>query len=87
LAYRIQFKKSVARDLKKIGKAQARTILVKIEDELSSSPENYPARLLTGKFAGLRRLRAGDYRVIFSILGDTVLILRINHRKDAYRKK
>jgi addiction module RelE/StbE family toxin len=83
LAYRIQFKKSVARDLKKIGKTQAKSLLQKIEDELSNSPENHPA--LTGKFAGLRRLRIGDYRVIFSILGDTVLILWISHRKDAYR--
>ena len=83
MGYRIQFKKSVARDLKKIGKTQAKSLLQKIEDELSKSPENHPA--LTGKFAGLRGLRIGDDRVIFSILGDTVLILWISHRKDAYR--
>jgi mRNA interferase RelE/StbE len=50
-----------------------RTILEKIEFELGNTPENHPA--LTGKFAGLRKLRVGDYRVIFSILGDKVLIL------------
>jgi len=85
LAYKIEFKKSVGRDLRKINKTQARIILRKIESELSNSPERFPA--LTGKFAGLRKLRAGDYRVIFSIFGETVLVLRVSHRKDAYRSR
>lgn len=83
MAYKIEFKKSVGRDLRRISKAQVRTILAKIESELGNTPENNPA--LTGKFAGLRKLRVGDYRVIFSIFGDTVLILRVSHRKEAYR--
>ena len=83
MAYKIEFKKSVGRDLRKINKTQARDILRKIESELSETPESFPA--LTGKFAGLRKFRVGDYRVVFSILGDTVLILRVSHRKDAYR--
>lgn len=83
MAYKIEFKKSVGRDLRRISKAQVRTILAKIESELGNTPENHPA--LTGKFAGLRKLRVGDYRVIFSIFGDTVLILRVSHRKEAYR--
>lgn len=83
MAYKIEFKKSVGRDLRRISKAQVRTILAKIESELGNTPENNPA--LTGKFAGLRKLRVGDYRVIFSIFGDTVLILRVSHRKEACR--
>lgn len=81
--YKIAFKKSVSRDLKKIDKEQAERILRRIEDELPQKAETFP--LLTGKFSGLRKFRVGDFRVIFSIIGDTVLILRITHRKDAYR--
>ena len=81
--YKIAFKKSVARDLKKIDKEQATKILRKIEDELPGKAETFP--VLTGKFSGLRRFRIGDFRVIFSIIGDTALILRIRHRKEAYR--
>jgi len=40
---------------------------------------------LKGKFAGLRKLRVGDYRVIFAIIGDCVLVTRIGHRRDVYR--
>jgi mRNA interferase RelE/StbE len=85
LGYKIEFKKSVGRDLRKINKTQARIILRKIESELSKAPESYPA--LAGKFAGLRKFRVGDYRVIFSIFGETVLVLRVSHRKDAYRSR
>jgi len=31
------------------------------------------------------RLRLGDYRVRFHDLGDSIEILRVRHRKDAYR--
>jgi addiction module RelE/StbE family toxin len=83
LSYKIAFKKSVARDLKKIDKDQADRILSKIEDELPEKAETLPS--LTGKFSGLRKFRVGDYRVVFSIMGDTALILRIRHRREAYR--
>ena len=81
--YKIAFKKSVARDLKKIDKEQTTKILKKIEDELPEKAETLP--VLTGKFSGLRKFRIGDFRVVFSIIGDTALILRIRHRKEAYR--
>jgi mRNA interferase RelE/StbE len=73
----------VARDLKKIDKDQAMKILNKIEQELPEKAEIFPA--LSGKFSGLRKFRVGDYRVIFSIIGDTVLVLRISHRREVYR--
>ena len=81
--YKIAFKKSVFRDLKKIDKEQAYRILKKVEDELPQKADMLPT--LTGKFSGLRKFRVGDFRVIFSVIGDTALILRIRHRKEAYR--
>lgn len=83
MTYKIGFKKSVGRDLKKIDREQAERILDKIEKTLLDTPEEHPQ--LTGKFAGLRKFRVGDYRVIFTILDETVLVLRISHRKSSYR--
>ena len=83
MSYKIAFKKSVSRDLKKIDKVQAERILTKIEEHLPDKADNFPS--LTGKFAGLRRFRVGDYRVIFTIIEDTALILRISHRRESYR--
>jgi len=85
LAYNIVYKKSVQRDLKKLSKAEAHRVLNQIEEELSKNAETYP--VLKGQFAGLRKYRVGDYRVIYAILGDDVLVLRIGHRKDVYKKE
>jgi mRNA interferase RelE/StbE len=83
LNYKTAFKKSVSRDLKKIDKEQAKRILNKIESELPQKAETLPT--LTGKFSGLRKFRVGDFRVIFSIIGDTALVLRVRHRKEVYK--
>ena len=83
MSYKIAFKKSVARDLKKIDKDQADRILKRIEEELPAKAETF--LVLTGKFSGLRKFRVGDYRVIYSIMGDMALILRISHRRETYR--
>jgi mRNA interferase RelE/StbE len=83
LGYKVTFKKSVFRDLKKFSKDKADNILKKIEKDLSEKADTYP--VLTGKFAGLRKYRSGDYRVIYTIIKDSVIILRIRHRRDAYK--
>jgi mRNA interferase RelE/StbE len=85
LAYNIVYKKSVRRDLKKLSKAESQRVLNQIEEELSENADTYP--VLKGPFAGLRKYRIGDYRVIYAILGDDVLVLRIGHRKEVYKKK
>ena len=85
MAYNVFYKGSVQRDLKKLSKVEARRILDQIEEELSRNAEAYPT--LKGIFAGLRKYRVGDYRVIYALLGNAVLVLRIGHRKDVYKQK
>ena len=83
MGFKVAFKKSVSRDLKKISRDQVDNILSKIEKDLSEKPDTFP--ILTGKFAGLRKYRSGDYRVIYTIIDNTVIILRVCHRRDAYK--
>jgi len=84
LVYRIVYKKSVQRDLNKLGKTQASHVLDQIEKDLVVHPDSFPT--LKGQFAGLRKYRIGDYRVIYAILDDDVVILRIGHRREVYKK-
>ena len=84
MAFNIQYKKSIARDLSRLDKKEARRILDKIEKDLSARAESYP--VLKGEFAGLRKMRVGDYRVIFTIIDNDILILRIGHRREIYKK-
>ena len=84
MAFDIAYKKSVGKDLAGLGKAEARRILDKIEKELPARADSYP--VLKGQFSGLRKLRIGDYRVIFAILGTQVQVLRIGHRREVYER-
>lgn len=83
MAYNIVYKKSVHRDLKKLSKPEAKRILDLIEKELIKQPESNP--VLKGQFAGLRKHRVGDYRVIYALLGLDIVILRIGNCKDVYK--
>ena len=83
MTYKLAFKKSVDRDLKRIETEQAVRILERLELELPFKADMFP--MLSGKFSGLRKFRVGDYRVVFTIMEDTVLVLRIGHRRDVYR--
>ena len=85
MTFKIVYKKSVRRDLSKLDRAEAGRILDRIESDLAERADSYSP--LTGRFAGLRKYRVGNYRVIFAIIGDEVVILRIGDRKDVYRKE
>ena len=86
MKYRIEFKRSAAKVLKKLPKSDRRRIRDKIESFADNLPD--PA---TTKMKGdnpFHRVRVGDYRIIFEIREDTLLILalKIGHRKEIYRR-
>ena len=83
MTYNVVYKKSVHRDLKKLSKAEVSRILDQIEQELTKKPESCP--VLKGQFAGLRKYRIGDYRVIYALVGADILVLRIANRRDVYK--
>ncbi len=85
MAYRIVYKKSVARDLSRLDKAEARRVLNRLEKDLPEKADSYPA--LKVKFAGLRKYRIGEYRVIYAVVASDVQVLRIGHRRDIYKKE
>jgi mRNA interferase RelE/StbE len=70
------------KDLQKIDKLQANKILESI-----CKLENYPNISNIKKLINHNptyRLRVGNYRVLFDISDDIVVIGRIRHRKDVY---
>lgn len=50
-----------------------------------SDPQKYSETLKETKM-GTYRFRIGDYRVIFDIEGSQIVVLRVGHRRDIYRK-
>jgi mRNA interferase RelE/StbE len=84
LDYNIKFKDSVKKDLKKLSRDNITEILNKIENELPSVAMKQPQ--LHGRFKHLKKYRIGNFRVIYTIKDDILLILRIADRKDVYKK-
>ena len=83
MAYSVVYKKSVHRDLKSLSKTEAKRIMDLVEHDFVKRPESNP--VLKGQFAGLRKFRVGDYRVIYALMGSEILILRIGNRKNVYK--
>lgn len=85
MAARIEYKASVERDLRRLDQKAAERVLRKVEQALAS--EGHQGDALSGEFAGLFRLRVGDYRVIYARTDEGYLVLRIGHRRDVYRRR
>lgn len=77
-----------ARDLAGLDRAVAQRIIARIQ-WLAENLSQIRPEPLAGEFAGLFKLRVGDYRVIYQILdgGATLLILAVGHRREIYRSR
>jgi mRNA interferase RelE/StbE len=83
--YRVEVKRTAAKALAKIPKPDQNRIIEKID----SLAENVPSPATT-KMKGdnpFHKIRIGDYRIIYEIQDDVlvILILKIGHRKDVYK--
>ncbi len=83
--YRIRFKSSAAHQLDQLDGATRVRVDRKI-DELAENARPAGAKKLKGS-SELWRVRAGDYRVVYSIHDDVlvILVVKIAHRRDVYR--
>ena len=81
--YKILISPKANNFLKKLNKPNKERIENKLRD-LSKNPEL--GKPLTGKLAGLWSLRIGDYRTIYQIKNNEllILVLKIGHRKNIY---
>ena len=81
--YRIILTKKAIKDLEKLEDNIKMRIGEKLKF-LSDNPYLY-AKKLTNPEIGTYRFRIGDYRVIFDINENDIVILRIGHRKEIYK--
>ncbi len=82
--YGIRYHPGVKEDLRSIDRQDKDRIRRAIEEKLTAEPFIYGDRL-KGTLRDLWKLRVGSYRVIYIVQGDTVYILAIVHRREAYR--
>ena len=86
MRYAIRIKESAARELQRIEKADRERLIAAI-DRLADNP--FAGSALKGELRGLRRIRVGDYRLLYEVRERdlVVLVLRAAHRREAYRRR
>jgi len=84
--YKIEWKNSAKKELKKIEKTTISKIIGTVET-LASEPHPTGSRKLQGS-EHLYRIRVGDYRIVYSVESNVlrIEIIRVSDRKDIYRK-
>lgn len=85
MPFKLQYHADVKNsDLPKIDQKTKKIIKKAIEQRLATHPEIY-GKPLQRTLKGYWKLRVGDYRIVFKVKSDTVIILGIIHRKMVYR--
>lgn len=85
MSYSVRIKRSAAKELARIPQ-QDRLRIVHAIDSLGENP--HQGSPLKGETRGLRRVRVGDYRIVYEVLDDAlvVLVVRVAHRREVYRR-
>ncbi len=86
MSYSVRIKRSASKELAGIPHHDRLRIVHAIdrlgEQPLAGSP-------LKGELRGLRRVRVGDYRIVYEVLNESlvVLVVRVAHRREVYRHR
>ena len=83
-SYRIEWRKSTKKDLRRIGSVDVKKIIRAVES-LTENPFPTGHKKLSGSERAYR-IRVGDYRIIYDVFSDVLLIevVRVGHRRDVY---
>lgn len=85
MTYTVEISTSAAKSLAKIEKKTRLRIIGAIE-LLAVDPQPPGVKLLRGGKQGRWRARVGDYRIVYTVENDRliVLVLRVAHRREVY---
>ena len=83
-SYKLSFKRSAEKELRRISQPHLSQVLKGIET-LMREPRPFGVQMLKGEDRFFR-LRVGDYRIIYEVddAGKAVTIFRIGHRREVY---
>jgi mRNA interferase RelE/StbE len=87
VAYSIRFAPAALKALESLDREAQRRIVAKLE-ALASNPRPSNIKVLKGGDDSIYRLRVGDYRVLYTIDDEelVVLVVAVGHRRDVYRR-
>lgn len=86
MSYQVKVSKRAKRDLKKMDPDNRQQVRQAI-DKLSNNPRPQSSKRMRGEYKGFWRERTGNYRIIYEIQDQdlVVMVIRAGHRKDIYK--
>jgi len=81
---KIEWTEGAVKDLKRLDRQVARRILKKL-DWFSKNFANVVPEPLTEEFEGTYKLRVGDWRVIYTVESEVIVIQSVGHRREIYK--
>ncbi len=86
-SYKIEWKQSAKKELKKLDKQIVPRILQAVEN-LVDNPYPSGSKKLIGSDS-IYRIRVGDYRIVYNIKSSVLIIeiIKVGHRREIYRQK
>lgn len=82
--YELIYTARAVKDIKKLDRVVQKKLKRALE-RFREAPLSHGEKLISSKL-GQYRFRAGDYRVIFDIEGGKLVVLRIGHRREIYKR-
>lgn len=73
------------KDLRRLPKEVIERIIKKLDYFVASGTPLKFAKPLKDFSIGEYRFRVGDYRVVFDVEGDVVVVLAVGHRREIYK--
>ena len=84
MKFRLVYTNRAVRDITRLPPQTKERVKESLE-RYAESPAAF-AKKMVDPVLGTYRFRIGDYRVIFDLEGNDIVVLRIGHRRDIYRK-
>lgn len=86
MRYSVKYSKPAQKDIQKFSPQIRKRIGVKLRFYYSQPNPLKFAERLSKKADAQYRFRVGNFRILFDIDGSALKVLRVQHRKDVYRK-
>lgn len=85
MPYRLEVKRSAAKEIRAITRKQDRERVVERIAALAEDPRPPGCTKLSGREA--YRVRQGEYRIVYTVEDDALVVevVKVGHRRDVYR--
>ncbi len=86
MKYFVEFRPTVLKSLKRLSKKDLRRIKKRVDGLAENLPDPNTTKMKGAN--AFHKIRSGDYRIIYEIYDDrlVILVVKIGHRKDVYKR-